>query len=1026
MDTLRYQVLLNGRDITDFLASASISGAVNAIPTCSLTLNDPECWLSNKVEPDSGDIVEVKGSRDGTAPSTTLFYGVVSSSSYTTTANGADAISLSCKGGGAMSVAMVGPNQLVYKGVEVPAIFTGTNQRMVQYGDPPTYEDIGWTADPQGNYPNGLLYKTGYSLHNHAGDVIEGEVDLVSLTSFNGFTLYGAIKFVCDTYGLAFWFDDSARQLHIARTPLYGDSTTDFPSSGITFTVGVDVNSEDIMRDGALEYDKVTVVGASPELFYSIGEGARELKVQDNEYGDITTVVRKAQQLYKVRCGETRSMKITVVPTPINLVGKSITVVDPRRLDADGNPFLSLHKNVMAQTHSMSGDRWTTTLELESSRKTTGKILAEILEELERNKEISDYGRAYLTGDVATNANITDNPNICAIGFGTSDASSNSDLVSGKIIKPITEVANIDVGHTHVFGKLTLNEMRGRLREIVLYGNNLDHNMTTKRKTWTLPTDPSTPATISHADGSTGRYLKLMDIYSGPIFPHYRYPLKVEDASGDLNLYGAGEFSLVNCWVRGVDATITDYTSTTSDNAYMHVPRAIKGTWPNYEWDFTPEWDTDRAPVTLYRWSNKKGISTYDDFDGNKPSHIVNCKFIKSVQNGRDIYRIAFTQSVLLDFDTRIQEGAQWGIKSMCLMLKAKAPYDTLRAYIYKPFSNEWGLFGEGRNKDIFSIQYDTYDVYPEEDLHPYFTNDGHLYVLLVNWVSVTVYDVNPDPEGKGRDMGITIQYAGLSFMVDRNNLYVPKYVDVWEIAKLDSDMSFTLQCPPHRILGLYDDWVQGDWVDEKTNIIYHYKPRKVGLLPNPNRIELLKGKTEYGGRLRTYDEMYEKLKPEFPSATQYPSGLWNGAGMALQKELRRCYTDPINTAERRGGFLVHYTTMLEPNKQTIPANLYSISPSSFHIKHTSGDLRTGEVWIKCNDNMPCFGAQIGMTLSCVGGEPVARLRTGRPAPYDDRLDQGIEMDGMREAYVAVRLDTTKTNGGQAYLSGSGVEKPVL
>ena len=34
--------------------------------------------------------------------------------------------------------------------------------------------------------------------------------------------------------------------------------------------------------------------------------------------------------------------------------------------------------------------------------------------------------------------------------------------------------------------------------------------------------------------------------------------------------------------------------------------------------------------------------------------------------------------------------------------------------------------------------------------------------------------------------MGITIQYAGLSFTVDCNNLFVPKYVDVWEVAKLD------------------------------------------------------------------------------------------------------------------------------------------------------------------------------------------------------------------------------------------------
>ena len=97
------------------------------------------------------------------------------------------------------------------------------------------------------------------------------------------------------------------------------------------------------------------------------------------------------------------------------------------------------------------------------------------------------------------------------------------------------------------------------------------------------------------------------------------------------------------------------------------------------------------------------------------------------------------------------------------------------------------------------------------------------------------------------------------------------------------------------------------------------------------------------------------------------------GYGMVREWHSRRscdAATPTINTAERRGGFLVRYTTMLEPNKQTIPANLYSISPSSFHIKHTSGDSRTGEVWIKCDDNMPCFGAQIGMTISCVGANP--------------------------------------------------------
>ena len=35
-------------------------------------------------------------------------------------------------------------------------------------------------------------------------------------------------------------------------------------------------------------------------------------------------------------------------------------------------------------------------------------------------------------------------------------------------------------------------------------------------------------------------------------------------------------------------------------------------------------------------------------------------------------------------------------------MLKAKAPYDTLRAYIYNPFSEEWVLFGRAEIRTYF------------------------------------------------------------------------------------------------------------------------------------------------------------------------------------------------------------------------------------------------------------------------------------------------------------------------------------
>lgn len=1024
MQKLRYRITVNGNDVTDFISSCNTTARVGSVPTASITLTDPECWVSQKYGLDSNQPVTIHGSVDGTAPSILLFNGMTTASNPVTDSSGANSITLSCSGAGPIASAIVGPNQVAYRGVELREVFQG-HTKLVEPDSPNVY----WRQDERGNYPNGLLYQTGYALENHAGDIIEDAIDVPTPITFNGLTLYSAISRICEIYGLTFWFNDSDRTVHIARTPIYGDGSTNFPSSGVTFTYGVEINSEDISRDGGLEYDKVTVVGSSPSLFYTVGTGKKELPVNDPDLTSREAVIEKALRIYAIRSGETRSMRLPVIAYPHSLVGMSITVVDPRR-------SLSLYKNVVGQSHSITGDRWTTTLDLETTRRTTGKIVAEILDELKNSKEITTKALAYLKGEGGIRSDKAAYSNICGVAFCEEAGIHHNRLPdNGRgVLKHPTDIVVLDDGTNCVYGMLNPTEMMGRVQEVALLGNTLEDGELHEVEV-DATSDPSSQDTFEITVGNSTNYYQKIATIPAMVDGEETYPIEITGATGDLGgntVYGS---------IGGESARIVSYTrfhgpgtiSVVDGKPYSTPPSIL----PNriipidglFEDEFVEGGTTEAiVPANRHTWNKKDGISKHHSFtDPNDEQKIVrpHIRYQSPVIMLPPPYNPwkfqGSTNYTYLEFNTTISEGGPNAISQILVALRHRVGYvkndatnrfETLDAkshlYVYRPHHKDWEFV-----RDLSDNQDNLY-MYPfggDGHKHPWVGDDGKMVFCIT-----TVFHRFYDDLAVDRSTAIEIKYASLSFRASKSHMYMPEYDEVWEVAPVDADnLTFRLSYPPSKIVGVWNYW--------RTNEDGKIVPEtRLSKLKNPNLIRMVGGYSNNNGTFRTRDDMYDLGRSIYPNARYFDRAKqWNMDGRSLNTFMSSEWERPLQVAREKGAMLFQYKVLKEPdNFGTLSPSVYEYPLSNFYLLPYS-NMRGAYIMARCGNGIPTHSSEVKFTVECVKGRMVGTYRAGR----DDRLKDGVEMDGLRELHFVGEIDPNNTGtDGTGWLSGSGTDRP--
>jgi hypothetical protein len=232
-DRLAYRVLIthNGT-VTDYAyrtSGATITINTSAIPILKVDMAHADQHFYKNAVLDPEDDIEIQASADGGYAFVTLFRGKVSDPTYTMASSGEESITIQAEGAAAFKWLQASPNQSVIGPTDISYLYNATTGNIFQ-GAAVDRNGVSWSADEDGNYPNGLLYKSGYSLDPGSHwDYAGGFLDIPDKLRYNAKTIYELVKGICDIYGAMFWFDDINRRVIVRPTPVVGDKSYDFP-----------------------------------------------------------------------------------------------------------------------------------------------------------------------------------------------------------------------------------------------------------------------------------------------------------------------------------------------------------------------------------------------------------------------------------------------------------------------------------------------------------------------------------------------------------------------------------------------------------------------------------------------------------------------------------------------------------------------------------------------------------------------------------------------------------------------------
>lgn len=761
VDKLRYKILANGSDITSRFKGGYVSVGQGELPTANISLDNSNNYFtgSNILHPNLPFVVSA--SLDYGTSWVRLFSGSVANKTMDKDPYGERSVQITANGGNTLRLLYLSPNQDVISQCNIGQVFTGSAINRV---------GTTWAStDGRGNYPDGLLYKTGYSLSaDSIKDIFTGTVDIPNTLIFTQQSAWDAITSLAKTYGLMVFLDDRAGEVRCFKD----SALSTFPSSGLTLREGRDISAISYGDECIEQYDRITVIGKSNDIFFTIGSGTREKVIKDDTVTDRSLAIQKARQMWSIYSSPRKSVTLTCVPQTASLIGRYVSA------SVTSMP-IGVCGNVVGIRHNLNADRWDTVITMESPTRTNAKILADIKKELSEQKKSQETNKSIvmLTAERAPNSTyFAGYKNIIGIGYGSSGAVNTAELSGVVRIKPIkSTVFDSTSNHLYIYGSFDTGDKPTLIKEIALYASNDPTGSTSF-------TNGTFHRTYTRSGVPVVGQLIPMATFSSP------YPTNVTAISSN---HGESEYSWY--WQKPNKATIVNgykWTSSVGADQYTSLSNPTDSIWegtppPGAGYTMTSPSLNDKLFMSIddtgYKWD------TYDI--------------------ARDT-TISVHFAKMIEFDFGIASGAQNAVSYVSVCVQSEMyrkiyidpdytyEYGTVSAFRWNPSTNAWVSMSGMTNGAM--CYFSSGAAGAMTNIPAWITNDGKVRIALYAHAQGGVVDPSFPTSGNRH----TVDYAGCVMRA------TPRLVDVTEkfgVAVYDAENGrLVLEDNPLRITGIY------------------------------------------------------------------------------------------------------------------------------------------------------------------------------------------------------------------------------
>lgn len=815
-------------------------------------------------------------------------------------------------------------------------------------GPPENPEDVSWDTDAHDNYPDGILYKTGYKYSPESiVELFEHQRDLPHSYKHPDRKTFGTIRDICELYGLVFYIDDINKELIVMKDPqTVEDEVEKFPIHDFHIKYGVNVNSLNDEIDEREHYDKVTVVG--PTYQWTEGNGPKEYIHHDEELVGAESVIAKAKELAArmiVRADTPLFHNTTVrIPGTVEpLMMKRVKVSD-HRIGMEER-----YRNVVGVEHEIMSDRWTTTLVFENQRFSTGRVLAEILEELEEEEDEPLIGTAFLAATPEFTLGITASNigGFCVLEESDGDA----DWTTANI-KRATGTVLTD---THQYGSYSVNS--GEYSDVI-------HRFGVITNTREKPGDVNIEQRdfdVEYIDPGDREIAQYNDAFW----------IRIDDPDGEPARQLPVFTSRINEIVVREDAPESDFHKKLGlrDATEVLVAKTDLSTLPAPASD---DWTEKDGPVAFVSPdSNYLGILS--DFTG---SGIV-------LEDGElNMLKVGHE----LDIHTPILRG----VREIGIVLITKgADVGDITARVYNHGSPGWGTPLTNVTREEWNVGVEGYHIWQMKtapgdygDLRTYFSSDGH-FDYIIEYTD---------------DNNALIAHAFAYFVIDKDWYFADKHPAVLEQA-------FVKEAWVERtgIWAYYDPYLCK--VIEFSVWEAHFRVMVSNDIYGPMGAAVFreairdKDTREFKDPDDRWEEAEETMTIEDSRTIRFSV---TGGGRPMLEELVNSYTRPFGhpafDPPAKPLYIAYHHEVRKrytmPDPDTVPRDSIWLVPDPDSLGHH-------EVWLRLDRHLPPPGAPLLFDVDSVGTELAAMVEF---AP-ESRIDQGIDMGVPKTIRLSVEVD---------------------
>lgn len=516
-DRMKYKILVYGKDgtimdLSKYFMGGQITEGLDAPATARFEFMDKYGIIENYMGYTGTFPIEMRVRTNSTGSFVRAFLGDVENVDVSIGPEGDRKTSFNAFGSPTFRHNYISPNQAMIGNCDFGTLFTGTPN--ITYSSGNKTWSTTWGSDSAGNYPNGLLYDSGYSYSaNSIVDAYPGISDVPIQVKSGAFKKLDYIKEILNPYDYHFYLDDgaftSASPRQLFRLLKGDDSSWDW-CDWFRFQFGSNINSFEKRIRLADVSDKIIVVGTNDTDVFAIeGSGTHEY-FYSAEAKDLQTARQFSIQQLEMNSIVPKSVKVTTLPVANKnptesddsedcLIGHRVDVYD-----TNSDPLETC--SVFEMTQNFDVDRWTTDFVLSRERPTDVKLFNEIRDDIKRLNDEGVSGRVYLRADMGTGSeyylglllysasNYNGDYYPCAIGLGTSgDTTTHTNGFGGKTLPPdsyfaapiairalidppqIDNITSTDADKitTSAWVAFPARHGLGLVKEIVMFANNL-------------------------------------------------------------------------------------------------------------------------------------------------------------------------------------------------------------------------------------------------------------------------------------------------------------------------------------------------------------------------------------------------------------------------------------------------------------------------------------------------------------------------------------------------------------------------